>query len=161
MTDKKPTYKEKKGTTRVGDFLRSIGRSDILSKVLKGSAELITGDIGGAIQVILENEMNISEQDKRYAFALLELDIKESEEVTKRWEADAKADSWLTRSVRPIIALYSVFVTSFFTFIVLFTDYKIEVIWVDLWKTTLVTIIVAYFGSRGYEKVIEKKHIQK
>jgi len=147
------TYKEKNGTTRVGDFLRSA----------KGVAPVLlnlAGDLSGieALNLLgdaIKSDTNISTQDKETALKLLKFDLQEQKEVTKRWESDMSSDSWLSKNVRP---LSLIFLTLFMTFII-FSDSKenwsfdVKESYIDLLKILLVVVYSAYFGSRGIEKI--------
>lgn len=147
MGDNKPTYKEINGTTRVGDFLRSLKDGKALNVV----AELMTGDITGAIKAITES--GLSPEDKAHAIKLIELDIAELENVSKRWASDLSSDSYLSKNVRPLSLIFLtvstvilIYIDSFDQGIVVPTE------WIDLLKSLLLGIYVAYFGSRGVEK---------
>ena len=91
---------------------------------------------------------------------LLELDIQEMKEVSSRWRSDMKSDSWLSKNTRPLalvfLTLSSVFIMSADSF---HMQFNVDTAWIDLLKTLLVTVYVAYFGSRGAEKItnINKK----
>tara|TARA_R110000744_G_scaffold177689_1_gene296625 strand:+ start:663 stop:1043 length:381 start_codon:yes stop_codon:yes gene_type:complete len=96
-------------------------------------------------KLILKNEFQklINEQE-----AIIE------QEVTKRWEADMNSDSWLSKSIRPLVLAWLVVSTT----ILIFIDagaiqFIVEDKWVDLLQITLITVIGAYFGSRGLEKI--------
>lgn len=69
-------YKTENGTSRVGDFLRSIKKSDVLGNVIDAGGEIISGDYVGAFQAI------IGAKDKG------ELSTSDAQELVKRIEAD-------------------------------------------------------------------------
>ena len=91
-----------------------------------------------------------SPEDKETAMKLLELDMIEMQEVSKRWTADMASTSWLSKNVRPLILVF--FSVSYV--VGWYLDYSLESI------TGLLSLIVgAYFGSRGIEKVMgNNKH---
>ena len=92
-------------------------------------------------------------EDKEKAMRLLELDQIELQEVSKRWDSDMKSDSWLSKNTRPMTLIYLTVVTSLYIILdSLDIAFDIDESWVELLKTLLVTIYVAYFGSRGFEK---------
>ena len=77
----------------------------------------------------------------------------EQQEVSKRWDSDMKSDSWLSKNTRPITLIYLTLITSLYIILdSLNIAFDIDESWVELLKTLLVTIYVAYFGSRGFEK---------
>ncbi len=151
MGDKKKTYKELNGTTRVGDFLRSINKSDVLGKIVGVAGELATGDLMGAIGALTKSK-ELTPEDKEHALKLLEMDIQESKDITKRWESDMHSDSWLSKNVRPLAICFLTVVTMIFVALDSSTNFEVDEVWVDLLKTLLVTTYLAYFGSRGVEK---------
>lgn len=149
---KKKTYKETHGTTRIGDFLRSIGKSNILEKVVGAVGEITSGDILGAIQVITKTK-ELTPAQKEYAIKLAEMDLQEMQEVSKRWESDMASDSWLSKNIRPLSLAYLTFaVTLFIVLESSIPEFAIDDNWVDLLKSLLLAVYVAYFGSRGMEK---------
>ena len=75
------------------------------------------------------------------------------EQVTERWSSDMASDSWLSKNTRPLTLIYLTVATTLY--IVLDSmniSFDIDAAWVELLKTLLVTVYVAYFGSRGFEK---------
>lgn len=145
----KKTYKEKHGTTRIGDFLRSIN----IGKIAGVGVELLEGDLAGALKVITGGSDELSEEQRNYAIKLLELDIVESEAVTRRWEADLYSRQWLPSNIRPLTLA---FLTLFLGFVILAdsysTSFDVDSGWIDLLKSLLMTVFTAYFAGRSYEK---------
>lgn len=75
------------------------------------------------------------------------------QEVTKRWEADMQGN-WLTKSIRPLVLAWLVVATTLLIFIDAGAiEFVVEDKWVDLLQIVLITVIGAYFGSRGLEKI--------
>jgi len=141
--------KKKFSETRVGKFLKKAApnilnvASDLLpdAGLLKLVKNLITKD-----EVLLP-------KDKEEALKLLEMDIIEMEEVSKRWQSDMASDSWLSKNTRPMALI---FLTVSMIFLILLDSLDIEfgvnIEWIELLKSLLITVYVAYFGSRGVEK---------
>ena len=141
-------YKDKNGTTRVGDFLREID----LGKSLKVVGNLVKGDINGAIDEITGAE-TLSAEDKQFALQVMELDIQEMKGVSSRWESDMKSDSWLSKNVRPLSLTFLTITTVVLIYIDSFNiSVNVPSEWIDLLKSLLLGIYIAYFGSRGMEK---------
>ena len=64
------------------------------------------------------------------------------------------SDSWLSKNTRPLTLIYLTVITTLYIILdSLDIAFDIDGAWVELLKTLLVTIYVAYFGSRGFEKV--------
>ena len=141
-------YKDKKGTTRVGDFLRKIAKGDALEVV----GNLITGDVKGAIQAITGNK-EMTPEEREHALKVMQLDIEEMESVTRRWESDNMADSFLTKNVRPLSLVFLTIATVVLIYLDSFNaSIEVPSEWIELLKSLLLGIYIAYFGSRGIEK---------
>ena len=88
---------------------------------------------------------------------LIKMDEEEAEAVTRRWEADAKSDNKITKIARPVIVLYLTFIMSVYIVLDSIGVFSVDDQWVKLIETLLVTVYVAYFGSRGVEKYAQIK----
>ena len=141
--------KNKFKDSKLGQFLKKIG-SSILNK-----AENVLPDSGfyGVLKNLISNDKQLTPKDKETALKLLEMDLTEMQEVTKRWQYDMASDSWLSKNTRPMTL---VFLTVSMVVLILLDSFKIEftvdTAWIDLLKSLLITVYVAYFGSRGVEK---------
>ena len=142
--------KKKFKDTKVGKFLKTKG-SFLLNTL--GESVPDHGFMGIVKNLIVkDNEMPL--EDKETALKLLEMDSIEMQEVSKRWSSDMKSDSWLSKNTRPLTLIYLTVITSLYiTLDALDIAFNIDESWVELLKTLLVTIYVAYFGSRGFEKI--------
>ena len=135
--------------TNVGKFLKSIGSTlgDNVGDILPDNGFL------GVFKRLLDKDSTLTPQDKETALKLLEMDIMEMQEVSKRWDSDMKSDSWLSKNTRPITLIYLTVATTIYIVLdSLNISFDIDESWIELLKTLLVTIYVAYFGSRGFEK---------
>lgn len=141
--------KKKFSETRVGKFLKKVAPKvfGILGDVIPS-----VGILGKAKELI-QGDNSIAPEDKEIALKLLEIDTIEIQEITNRWESDNLSDSWLSKNTRPITLI---FLTISMTILILLDsfkiDFKVASEWVDLLKSLLITVYVAYFGSRGVEK---------
>lgn len=153
MSDKKPTYKEIHGTTRVGDWLRSLGKSNVVDI----GKEILEGDIVGAVKALL-GSTELTEAEKIKAVELIKLDIAEQEGVTKRWSSDMGSDSWLSKNVRPFSLVFLTASTMLLIYLDSFLKLDVPEGWVNLLQNLLITVFFAYFGSRGYEKALKMRH---
>jgi len=92
-------------------------------------------------------------KDKEVALELLRMDVIEMQEISKRWDSDMKSDSWLSKNTRPLTLI---FLTASMVFLIMLDsldiDFGVKNEWIDLLKSLLITVYVAYFGSRGVEK---------
>ena len=141
--------KKKFSETKVGAFL-SKAAPGILGTV---GDVLPDSGVFGVVKNLIQKEPALPAEDKEKAMKLLEMDIVEMQEVSKRWESDMKSDSWLSKNTRPMSLI---FLTISMVLLILLDSFEwsfsVSNGWVDLLQTLLVTVYVAYFGSRGAEK---------
>jgi|TARA_R110000765_G_C18860074_1_gene599915 hypothetical protein len=141
--------KKKFSETKVGKFLSTVAPS------ILGVASDLLPDAGvlGMVRNLIQKDDTIPVEDKEKAMKLLEQDMIEMQEVSKRWVSDMKSDSWLSKNTRPMTLI---FLTVSMVILVLLDSFNIDFSvgtgWVDLLKSLLITVYVAYFGSRGAEK---------
>jgi len=141
--------KKKFSETKLGQFLKKVGSS------LVNNAEHILPDNGfyGVIKNLITVDKQLTPEDKIKALKLLEMDMVEMQEVSKRWESDMKSDSWLSKNTRPMTLIFLTISTVFIIILdSLNIDFGVNIEWIDLLKSLLITTYVAYFGSRGVEK---------
>ena len=136
----------------MGDFLRSLNLKENLPNVLNAGFDIATGDFKGALNNFIKSSNELTPEQREYALKLLESDVAEQQEITKRWVSDNDG-SLLTQNIRPITLAF--LTLSLFVFVVLDSSdigFKVETAWIDLLKSLLLTVFVAYFGGRSYEK---------
>lgn len=146
-------FKERTGKTRVGKILQDIGDAGkpilkILSKAPIPGASLL-GEVADAIRT--SNEL--TEHEKIALEHAIRMDLEELSNVTSRWQADMASDSWLSKNVRPLVLIFLMLSTMIL--IVLDSSilgFQVKNEWVELLSSLLITVVVAYFGSRGAEK---------
>ena len=141
--------KKKFKDTRVGKFLTKAAPN-----ILNAASDLVPD--AGVLKLIgglISKDEAITPKDKEEALKLLELDIIEIQEISKRWSADMSSDSWLSKNVRPMMLIFLTISTWCLILMdSLNIDFGVGVEWIDLLKSLLITTYVAYFGSRGIEK---------
>ena len=126
----------------------------ILQKVLSGGASKLIKDVGGVIDNLTttKEEKLAAEQKIKELISNHELELQK--QVTNRWEADMKSDSWLSKNVRPLVLMFLVVSTVLMIFIDAgVIAFEVEQKWTDLLQLVLITVIGAYFGGRSLEKV--------
>jgi hypothetical protein len=126
----------------------------ILGKIFSsGATELVKG-VGGVLDNLTTTKEEKLEAERKIQEIIHSYETKMQEEVSNRWNADMKSDSWLSKNVRPIILLFLVFSTIVLIFIDAgLIDFYVEDAWINLLQLTLLTVIGAYFGGRSWEKV--------
>ena len=132
--------------TKVGKFLAGSSIVDAL-----GSALPDKGLLAIVKNLIQKQPMPI--KDKEMALRLLDQDITEMQEISKRWESDMKSDNKLSKNVRPLILIFMTI--SLVTFIFLdstFIDFQFEEVHIETLKQLCSVVFIAYFGGHSYEK---------
>jgi len=145
----KKKKKKKFKDTKVGIFLR-----EKAPKILDTVGEFLPDQGGlGIVKNLISSDDNIEPKDKEMALKLLEQDIAEMENISSRWASDMTSDSWLSKNTRPLTLIYLTLCMTIF--IVLDSTVILEINngWVSLLEALLITVYVAYFGSRGAEKI--------
>ena len=149
-------YKDKNGTTRVGDALRFLAKQGkAFAPELLELASNVTGvkaldKLGDAIR----GDKALTPQDKDLLLAELNKDIAIEQEITKRWEADANSDNYASKNIRPFTLAF--LLVCMFVFIMLDSSldgFKIAPEWIGLLKGLLMTAVGGYFVIRGAEKI--------
>jgi len=145
--------KKKLRETKVGAFLASKAPA-LLNKI--GDVLPDQGTLG-VVKNLITSDTKIKAVDKEQAMKLIEQDLIEMENVSKRWDSDMKSDSWLSKNTRPMTLIYLTLAMTIF--IVLDSSVLLEINdgWVSLLEALLITVYVAYFGSRGAEKITKIK----
>ena len=149
MSKPKKKFKE----TKVGKFL-----TEKAPAILDTVGEFLPDQGGlGIVKNIITSDNSIEPEDKDMALKLLEQDIAEMNNVSTRWSSDMKSDSWLSKNTRPMTLIF--LTISMTIFVVLDSTVLLEIKdgWVSLLEALLITVYVAYFGSRGAEKITKIK----
>jgi len=147
---------------------------DKLLDLLKGAAPAlataVAGPMGGMAVKAIADKLGVPasitdvtaalEANPEMALKLKEIDTRafeaETKAVTERWQADMASDSWLSKNIRPmtliaILAAYFLFaMMSAFNINVNESYVKLLGEWGQL-------IMLAYFGGRTAEKIMEKR----
>lgn len=127
--------------TKVGKFL-----SKTAPNILGAFGDVLPDQgVLGVVKNLIDKDDKMPVQDKETALKLLEQDVIEMQEITKRWSADMASKSWLAQNVRPLTLVF--FSVSYV--VGWYMDYNLDSI-----SGVLSLIVGAYFGSRGIEKVM-------
>ena len=142
----KKSFKE----TKIAAFL-----STKAPKILQAIGDILPNQgTLGVVKNLITSDNKIKAVDKEQAIKLIEQDIAEMKEVSSRWRSDMKSDSWLSKNTRPLALIFltasAVFMMAVDSF---HLQFDVDEAWINLLKTLLVTVYVAYFGSRGAEKI--------
>lgn len=142
---------EKIEKTKVGKFLQ---------EKLPGVAAKFTGllpDQGvlGVIKRVVDGSPELSAEDKlEFEKLLSEQEISAQEQVTRRWEADARGDVKLAKYIRPVTLIV---LTMFFMTMTVWDGIDQHFMppenYINLLEVLMLTVFGAYFAGRTIEKV--------
>tara|TARA_Y100001963_G_C6400253_1_gene273760 strand:+ start:59 stop:451 length:393 start_codon:yes stop_codon:yes gene_type:complete len=117
-----------------------------------GAAELVKG-VGGVIDNLHTSKEEKLAAEQKIQELIASHQAKMEQNITDRWSADMKSDSWLSKNVRPMVLIFLVVCTVLMIFIDAGTiSFSVEEKWTDLLQLVLMTTIGAYFGGRSLEK---------
>ena len=117
-----------------------------------GAAELVKG-VGGVIDNLHTSKEEKLEAERKIKELMANYQVEMEKNITSRWEADLKSDSWLSKNVRPLVVIFLIVCTMLLIFIDAGAlQFEVKSSWVDLLQLVLITVIGAYFGGRSLEK---------
>lgn len=132
-----------------------------LSEIFSSSASAIVDSVGSAIDKLVTSDEEKLQLKNELVKIQLEATLKANEQaneaegqITERWKSDN--DHLITRLVRPlsfawVIVLFSVIVLGDSNW-----GFTVKEAYVPVMETLLTTMVIAYFGSRGFEKMSSK-----
>jgi hypothetical protein len=126
----------------------------MLGNLLSGGAADLVKNVGGVIDELHTSNEEKLEAERKIKELVANYEVEMEKNITSRWEADLKSDSWLSKNVRPMTLIFLVVCTTLLIFIDAGTiNFEVKDTWVDLLQLVLITVIGAYFGGRSFEKV--------
>jgi len=126
----------------------------MLTKLFSGGAADLVKGVGGVIDNLHTSKEEKLEAERKIKELIANYEIEMEKNITSRWEADLKSDSWLSKNVRPMVLIFLIVCTMLLIFIDAGAiNFEVKSSWVDLLQLVLITVIGAYFGGRSLEKV--------
>ena len=126
----------------------------ILTNIFSGGATELVKGVGGVIDNLHTSKEEKLEAERKIKELMANYEIEMEKNITSRWEADLKSDSWLSKNVRPVVLIFLIVCTMLLIFIDAGAiNFEVKSSWVDLLQLVLITVIGAYFGGRSLEKV--------
>jgi hypothetical protein len=127
---------------------------NVLSKIFSsGATELVKG-VGGVLDNLTTSKEEKLEAEQKIKELVANYEVEMEKNITSRWEADLKSDSWLSKNVRPLTLVFLIVCTMLLIFIDAGAiSFDVKDSYVDLLQLVLITVIGAYFGGRSLEKV--------
>jgi hypothetical protein len=143
---------------------------NLLKSAAPALATAVAGPMGGmAVKAIADklgvpasitDVTNALQANPDLALKLKEIDTKafevETKAVTERWQADMASDSWLSKNIRPM-TLIAIFVAYFLFAALSAAGINVNESYVKLLGEWGQLIMLAYFGGRTAEKIMEKR----
>ena len=101
-------------------------------------------------------KLKLLEMQQNGELAKIQADIAGQQEVTKRWEADMKSDSWLSKNIRPMTLI--AILGGYFVFAMM-SAFGIETrgAYVELLGQWGIVVMTSYFAGRTVEKCMDMK----
>ena len=143
---------------------------NILKSAAPALATAVTGPLGGMAIKAIADKLGVDptpdavttaiQANPDLALKLKEIDTRafevETKAVTDRWQADMSSDSWLSKNIRPM-TLIAIFVAYFIFAGLSAANINVNESYVKLLGEWGQLIMLAYFGGRTAEKIMEKK----
>ena len=127
---------------------------NILGKIFSAGASELVKSVGGVIDNLHTSKDEKLAAELKIKELIASYEVQMEKEISTRWEADMKSDSWLAKNVRPLTLIFLVISTVLLIFIDAGAiNFVVEDKWTDLLQLVLITVIGAYFGGRSLEKI--------
>ena len=125
----------------------------MLDKLFTGGASDLVKSVGGVIDGLHTSDEERLAAELKVKELVANYETQMEKEITARWQADMKSDSWLSKNIRPLTLAFLVVCTVLMIFIDAGSiNFVVEEKWTDLLQLVLITVIGAYFGGRSLEK---------
>ena len=126
----------------------------MLDKLFTGGAADLVKSVGGVIDGLHTSDEEKLAAEQKIKELIAQYEIEMEKNITARWQADLKSDSWLSKNVRPMVLIFLIVCTMLLIFIDAGAiKFDVKDTWVDLLQLVLITVIGAYFGGRSFEKI--------
>ena len=126
----------------------------VLTQIFSSGAGELIKSVGGVVDNLTTSKEEKLEAERKIKELIANYEIEMEKNITSRWEADLKSDSWLSKNVRPMTLIFLIVCTMLLIFIDAGAiNFNVKDSYVDLLQLVLITVIGAYFGGRSFEKV--------
>jgi len=126
----------------------------MINKIFSAGAANLVKSVGGVLDNLTTSKEEKLEAERKIKELIANYEIEMEKNITSRWEADLKSDSWLSKNVRPMVLIFLIVCTMLLIFIDAGAiKFNVKDSYVDLLQLVLITVIGAYFGGRSLEKV--------
>ena len=126
---------------------------NILAKLFGGVGGSIAEKISGIIDKHTFSKVEKAQFEKEMEEIFIKAELNLEKEITERHKYDMQSDSWLSKNIRPLLTIFSLFLYTIFSV----TDgnlgnFDIQDQYVDLLGQIVIMSLGFYFTSRGIEK---------
>ena len=129
----------------------------ILTSIFSSGATALVDSVGGVLDNLTTSKEEKLEAARKIKELVANYEVQMEKEISSRWDADMKSDSWMSKNVRPLVLIFLVVSTVLMIFIDAgVISFNVEAKWTDLLQLVLITVIGAYFGGRSLEKTKKK-----
>ena len=126
----------------------------VLTSIFSSGAGELIKSVGGVVDNLTTSKEEKLEAERKIKELIANYEVEMEKNITSRWEADLKSDSWLSKNVRPMTLIFLIVCTMLLIFIDAGAiNFNVKDSYVDLLQLVLITVIGAYFGGRSLEKV--------
>jgi len=124
-----------------------------MNKIFQWLTGSIISEVGNVIDKLTTTKEEKLEAQRLIQEILEKADSEAQQQVTDRWEADMKSDSFLSKNIRPMVLI---FLTAVFSILAFFDgnigEFKVTKEYVPIFQILLMTVYGAYFVGRSWEK---------
>lgn len=125
----------------------------------------VVSEIGDIIDDVVTSDEERLQAKERLTIIMNEFALKQAanankfeSEVTARHKVDMLSDSWLSKTIRPmvlIITMATIYLLIYLTVFSMLDESQIRVLeaWIPMVSGLFGTMVIFYFGSRGIEKI--------
>lgn len=126
---------------------------NILAKLFGGVGGSIAEKISGIIDKHTFSKVEKAQFEKEMEEIFIKAELNLEKEITERHKYDMQSDSWLSKNIRPLLTIFSLFLYTLFAI----SDgnlgnFDIQDQYVDLLGQIVIMSLGFYFTSRGIEK---------
>jgi len=124
-----------------------------MNKIFAWLTGSIIKEVGNVVDKLTTTKEEKLEARRLIQEILEKADSDAQEQVSRRWEADMKSDSFLSKNIRPLVLI---FLTIVFSILAFFDGnvggFEVTEEYIPIFQTLLVTVYGAYFVGRTWEK---------
>jgi hypothetical protein len=129
-----------------------------MKKLLSLLSGGIIKDVGNVIDKLTTTDEERLAAKQKIQELLEKADQDAQTQITERWKLDMQSDSFLSKSIRPLVLIY---LTVIFTALAFFDGniggFKVAEEYIPIFQSLLITVYGAYFVGRTWEKSKKSK----